>query len=879
MEIYQIQHLSFAYPNQAEKALTDVDLAIQTYEFLTLCGPSGSGKTTLLRQLKPAMAPWGERTGEILFQGTPLSALEERRAAQEIGFVQQSPDNQLVTDKVWHELAFGMESLGKDPEEIRLRTAEMASFFGIEDWFYQPVGRLSGGQKQLLNLASVLAMQPKVLILDEPTSQLDPIAASDFLGALARVNRELGVTVILTEHRLEEALPLSDRCVVLDQGRILADGSPRAVAEDLKRQGHRMFLAMPTPMRVWAAVENDLACPLTVREGRQWMSQMEARHPAAPLPNAANARREAPPVLTAENLWFRYEQDGPDILKGLTLTLRQGELFALLGGNGAGKTTALSVLGGIYKPLRGRVCLAAGVKTAVLPQDPQSLFVRITVEADLLEEVLSGEKLPAAEKSRRVQAVAETCEILDVLDRHPYDLSGGQQQRAALAKVLLTEPDILLLDEPTKGMDAAFKQQFAALLRRLQQAGKSILLVSHDVEFCAAYGAWCALFFDGTTVAQGPPQVFFSGNSFYTTAANRMARHVLPQAVTAADIISAYGGSVPQAPETAVPAIQAGPVESRQTQRGRRPVWRSILALAFFAASLALGIYIAGFTEITLGDLTGGVGADLGVWRYCAGVALMLLGAAIALALLRREKRQTVSLTKGKLAKRTWVAVGLILLLIPLTIYLGASVWGGRKYYFISLLILVETFVPFVLVFEGREPKAREMVVVAVLCALGVAGRAAFFWLPQFKPVAAIVILAGVAFGGETGFLVGAVTMFVSNMLFGQGPWTPYQMFAMGAIGFLAGILSRKGLLGAGRLQLTLYGFVSVLLLYGLTVDTASALIWKAAPSWQVLASYYVTGLPFNLVHAAATGFFLWAAGPAVLEKLERIKEKYGMIQ
>ena len=312
MESYLIRDLTFTYPGRKNPALRNVSLEIEQGCFVTLCGPSGGGKTTLLRQLKPILAPHGVISGEILFYGNPIDELDQRTQSEKIGFVLQSVENQIVTDKVWHELAFGLESLGYSTPEIRLRVAEMAAFFGIETWFYKNVTELSGGQKQLLNLASIMAMQPSVLILDEPTSQLDPIAAADFLAIIGKINRELGVTVIMTEHRLEEVFPLSDRVICLDSGRVVCDGSPNSVGEHLRSLGHGMFLAMPTPMRIWAGVSGSASaaanyefiihnaelkyetngprnCPITVRDGRAWLddfSTAELRHsmkPQSPL--------------------------------------------------------------------------------------------------------------------------------------------------------------------------------------------------------------------------------------------------------------------------------------------------------------------------------------------------------------------------------------------------------------------------------------------------------------------------------------------------------------------------------------------------------------------------------------------------------------------
>ncbi|MDR2615998.1 MAG: ATP-binding cassette domain-containing protein, partial [Oscillospiraceae bacterium] len=559
MESYRVEDLTFTYPERDMPALRGVSLAIDGGEFVTLCGPSGCGKTTLLRQLKPSLSPHGATSGSIYFEGALLGTLGLREQSAKIGFVMQSPENQIVTDKVWHELAFGLESLGLDTPTIRLRVAEMASFFGIQTWFYKNVTELSGGQKQLLNLAAIMALQPSVLILDEPTSQLDPIAASEFLATVGKINRELGVTVILTEHRLEEVFPLSDRAVVMDGGRIIADGAPREVGLALRERGHGMFLAMPTAMRVWAACtditdKNDI-CPVTVRDGAKWLARKcegaaIAESGARSLPRAAEDGATTASVRFDE-VWFKYEKNAPDIVKGLSCKAFPGELFAILGGNGTGKTTTLSLAARLNMPYRGKIFIEErelgeipdlfdGL-LGVLPQNPQSIFVKKTVREDLLE-ILSEMKLPKEEKRIRLERMAALCRLDGLLESHPYDLSGGEQQRAALAKVLLLRPRILLLDEPTKGLDAEFKQIFAGILKKLTAAGACVVMVSHDVEFCAEHADRCALFFDGNIVAEGAPREFFSGNSFYTSSANRMARRYLPTAVTVRDVAEALGG-------------------------------------------------------------------------------------------------------------------------------------------------------------------------------------------------------------------------------------------------------------------------------------------------------------------------------------------------
>ena len=545
MAHFEIKDLTFSYASAKGKhSLENVSLTIEQGEFLVLCGKSGSGKSTLLRQLKTVLTPNGKRTGEILFRGVPLKQVSDREQSEKIGFVMQNPDDQIVTDKVWHELAFGLESLGCDQKTMRGRVAEMACYFGIQDWFHRDVATLSGGQKQLLNLASIMAMQPEVLILDEPTSQLDPIAASDFLNTVRKINTELGTTVIITEHRLEDIFPYADRAVVMEKGRVIADDTPGKVGQLLFEQANPMFAAMPTSVRVYYGAGGTGESPLTVRQGRSWLSRRFPNRPekdavaAPPLPEEVKD-----PALVLKELWFRYEKDSPDILRGVSAEIPSGSLYAILGGNGAGKSTTLKAISGVCRPYRGKVTLFGKPVDkykssellhgclAMLPQDPKSLFVKKTVREDLSE--------MTRDKSS-IERIAALCQITELLDSHPYDLSGGEQQRAALAKVLLTEPRMLLLDEPTKGIDSFFKETFAGILSDLKKQGITIVMVSHDVEFCARYADIVSMFFDGQVLTTDTPRRFFGANSFYTTAAHRMSRHIFQGAVTAEDVISLY---------------------------------------------------------------------------------------------------------------------------------------------------------------------------------------------------------------------------------------------------------------------------------------------------------------------------------------------------
>ncbi|NLP30345.1 MAG: ATP-binding cassette domain-containing protein [Clostridiales bacterium] len=549
METFKIEDLSFYYPLKEQAALSRVNLTIGYGEFVVVCGQTGCGKSTLLKNLKTILRPHGKKEGQVYFYGRALESVELREQVKRIGFVLQNPDNQIVTDKVWHELAFGLENLGYDTRTIRLRVAEMASFFGIQEWFMKNVSELSGGQKQLLNLASVMAMQPDVLILDEPTSQLDPIAAVDFLETLQKINREIGTAVIISEHRLEDVLTMADRVLVLDKGSLIADDTPRDVGKILSKINHPMLAAMPTSMQIFNEVSNDGNFPITVREGRSWLTELfkDRTLKNVRVEDDLDENKNDKPIIKMKDVWFRYSREGKDVIKGLSMEVLPGQIYSIVGGNATGKSTALKLIGGILKPYRGRVEIGGkkitkhvdkykfNRKIGILPQNPEALFVEKTVKDDLAEVL---DDLSMEERKKRLHEIYELLDITELLDSHPFDLSGGEQQRVALAKVLLLDPEILLLDEPTKGIDSFFKHKLALVLEKLKNKGTTIVLVTHDIEFCAKYSDICSMFFNGSIVTTNSPNKFFSGNSFYTTAANRMSRHIFENAVTTKDVIA-----------------------------------------------------------------------------------------------------------------------------------------------------------------------------------------------------------------------------------------------------------------------------------------------------------------------------------------------------
>lgn len=519
MEVLKVENLSFAYPLAERNTLNNISFSVQSGEFIALIGATGSAKSTLMRLLKRELMPLGTLSGEIFYEGIPIESMDPKRSACGIGYVMQRPEQQIVTDKVWHELAFALENMGLAQNVIRRRVAEMASYFGISDWFERDVNELSGGQKQLLNLASVMVMQPGILLLDEPTSQLDPIAANDFLNTVHKLNRDMGLTVILIEHRLEEALPMADRVLVMENGSLILDQEPHTACENLRKHPIMMD-AMPGAVRLFHALNACGNCPITVREGREFIANHYRNDIRSQ--DISVSKRDDSIALSLKNVYFRYNREDMDVLKGLNLEVHTGEIFCFLGANGSGKSTLLKLCAGLLKAYSGKISVF-GKKirdysgqslyrncVSMLPQDAQTVFLKSSVREELKEVHADMTALPYS--------------LEHLLDRHPYDLSGGEQQLVALAKVLSSQPRLLLLDEPTKGVDAHTQKQIVQILRSLKAQGVTIMIVTHDVEFAAGCADRCALFFRGEIVSEDVPQRFFDENSFYTTSANRICR-------------------------------------------------------------------------------------------------------------------------------------------------------------------------------------------------------------------------------------------------------------------------------------------------------------------------------------------------------------------
>ena len=977
MKIIELKKLSFRYSGEDKEVLSDIDLAIEEGGFYVICGASGSGKSTLLRQLKTSLQPVGQRSGRILYYGRDLEEVSQYTQSAKIGFVFQNPDTQVVTDKVWHELAFGLESIGMPQDMIRVRVAEMASYFGIQNWFYQSTDTLSGGQKQLLNLASVMVMHPKVLLLDEPVSQLDPIAAADFMATIHKLHAEFGITVIMAEHSLEEVAAYVDEVIFMKEGRLIAKGKMEELGNILETHDPSMEEILTVPMQIARGYEKlqkkkeDTAfttndrIPYTVALGQKWMAQRfplakqeeikgfpftkqeetekfafakqeeaqrflgakqeeagrftsvkqkEKKSLPAKNPKKQNRGKRSfdgkkiPFAIQCTELCYHYPQADVDVVEHLSLFVEEGAIFALMGGNGSGKTTTLHLLGGLLKPQKGTIEffgrslakykekeLRNGI-LGVLPQDPTTLFVRKTVEEDLYE-VLEDQKEQnqiktffGETKQEIWQNVIALLGIEDLLKKHPYDLSGGEQQKAALAKVLLRQPAILLLDEPTKGLDAGSKKRLGELLVGLSQKKVTILMVSHDIEFCAKYATKTGLFFDGNIASMQDTKEFFVENHFYTTAANRMCRNYFPDVVTVQDAIRVcIDTDIEDCNEFVMKEVeQEKAVQEKNNQNKAEPdkieqekVQQNKMQQD--KEEQKKDEQSKNEQEKAKQDRAEGLSAENinGNKNEISGKASVQNSDSDAVTERTTKERIATERENSKHSVDTKQILSVVLtelIGIPLCIAIGFFFFGDRKYLFISMMTAVLSCIPFWTSLSRGKYSAKKVVLIAVLVAIATAGRSVFFMFPGIKPMAAVVIVTGISLGAEAGFLTGSLTMLLSNMLFGQGPWTPWQMFSMGLIGLLAGLLATAGKERMEkRSSLCLFGLISPLVIYGGIMNFASLLMMSYTINKESIIAIYLSGIPMDMLHAVSTVIFLAVGGKPMLEKIERVKKKHGI--
>ena len=515
--LLSVGNLTFTYPGVSRPALQEVGFQVEQGEFVLLLGGTGSGKTTLLKLIKQLIAPFGARTGEIRLAGEEVSRMAKKRLAGEVGYLFQHTQDQLCMPTPLEEMAFGLRQLGVEPAAISRRCGELSCYFGMESWLDAPMEQLSGGQRQLTALASVLAADPALLLLDEPTAQLDPVHSRSFLEQLLRLHRENNMTVLAALHQPDSIFFQADRVLVLEQGRLLFSGSPQDAADYLGKQGHPLFAALPAGCRVMQT----LGYPPS--RGKQPLPEKDfARLSAAPLPVHPSGR----PLLKLKQVTAGYPGQSRPVLREVDLTLSAGEIFVLLGANGCGKTTLLKAVAGLVPLLSGSIRLegeksslwrpTAFAQAGYLPQDPMELFDGDRLDEDLYSYGKSRGLGPDQVEQWLEQPLFSP--LKQVWTQNPLDLSGGQRQLAALAKLMLKGPKLLLLDEPGKGLDAAASARLGERLTALAQEGMAILISCHDPDFAARYGHRCGFLFHGQLLPPQPPEPFFAGNRFYLTS-------------------------------------------------------------------------------------------------------------------------------------------------------------------------------------------------------------------------------------------------------------------------------------------------------------------------------------------------------------------------
>ncbi|MGN0115238.1 MAG: ATP-binding cassette domain-containing protein [Acutalibacteraceae bacterium] len=805
MQSISVSELYYKYASEQDFALQNIDFTLEAGDFCVICGKSGSGKSTLLKALAPQITENGDIYGDVLLFGESAFDISPKDAAQTVAFVGQSAESSIICEKVWQELAFGLESLSTDESEMHSRIAEVASYFGLQNCFENNVDTLSGGQKKILSIAAAMTLKPKILLLDEPLSSLDGKSVSELISILTRINRELGVTVIVAEHNFTELLGVCTYLLMLNGGKAEWFGKPKDIGEYISQSGDLSLL--PTQLKVWNAALQSYPVTLSVADCKSTVADYCGKNNANEIiyDNAPNFTQIAAKV---QNICYKYDKNEPFVTDSLSLTLHYGCITALLGENAAGKSTLLKLIYGSIKPQLGKITLySQGGKpqksqVAIMPQDVRIGFTHFSVY-DELHAVTKDEK--------SLENAMSLCRLTELQCRNPMDLSGGEQKRLALALMLLSGADILLLDEPTSGLDREFCRELCDILKRLKTSGKAILITSHDMDFCAECANVCAFMFRGKITAISEPHRFFRQNMLYTTAAARIAGSSIANAVTDGELIYALCGK-------------------NDDKSG----------------DIAHKIENNGDNSDNHGEIND------------------------------KPHRKIKSESAKRHDKLSVIITAVCLCLIAPTVYLGFKIFGEQAFLAVSLCVILLAMLPFFVSFERSRPPAREIALLGVLTAAAVAARAAFYFLPQIKPVAAIVIITGFALGAGEGFLVGAMSMLLSNIFFGQGPWTPWQMLAMGLVGFAAGLVGKLKI-SRNPTAAAIFGFVATLVIYGGVVNPSTAILAHQPLKISVFALYYLQGLPMDIIHAASTFAFLLLFVSPFMKILSRIKLKFAI--
>lgn len=776
MEKMIIEKLSFFYEDTVRCSLQDISFDVDSGDFLLITGESGSGKTTLLKQLKPSITPKGTRTGSV--KCTSYDNLDDL-----CGYIFQNPNEQIVTEYVWHELSFALESKGEKSEEIRNKTDKIASTLGIYDLIDKKTNELSGGQKQLVSLASVLVAEPKVLLLDEPISMLDPTAQKKFLDIIYNLNRKKGITVIVSSHNVEQFLQYCSKILVLGDGKTVAFGRPKEVLTELYKNRNSIFMSFPTCCVSTAVITDGKSFSCSNEEAGKVLSVFQSHRV---IDNADEF--ESKIVCRFENISYKYDSADRAAIENVSFLIRSGEITAILGKNGSGKTTALGVIAGFFEPQNGTVHFEKELRCFYIPQDPKMLFRKDSVNEELA--YYSNDKV-------KISKLMEKFSLTKLSEMHPFDLSGGEKQRLAAAIASLCDFDILLLDEPTKGLDHNSKAVLCEILLSIKNEGKTVVLATHDFDFCADTAKYCYVI-DNKKIYDGFVRELFLEDDLYTTSASVISKSIDHNAISKKELIASYSKKTDEF---------SGEDDSSHN----------------------------------------------------------------------RNKAQKPQETLCTVNKRVDILTLLLMLVLPLTAYVCLNYMPERKYFVLCVLVVLEITAYFFIRFERSEPSADKIVLIAVMSAAAVAGRIALFAFPNFKPVLFIVIVTGLSMGPVCGFICGTVSMLVSNFMFGQGSWTIFQMFASGIIGFIAGNMKIDTSKKKNRILIAVFGFISAIVIYGGIVNPSYVLVFQSEITKEMIIASYISGIPFDVSHGAATAILLYAGSDAVIKKIKRAKIKYNI--
>ena len=728
--------------------------------------------------LKPSLAPMGYMSGTVTLDGAEDSGAMDKTCA----YITQSPEDGFVSDRVYGEIVFAAENMGMDEMKMHRRVSEIVSYFGLEELFSSDINSLSGGQAQLVGICAALITQPEVLLVDEGAGRLDPLHERSLMDILRYINEQLGITVIMTAHRLENLPKTCDRLIILEQGHVIADGTPKTAAQALYNMRHQFFCAMPCAAYVSAGI--DKSADFGITECRNKIKEKMCEHNIEKTLFPKTEISHGQTAISVKNIVFSYENSEKPVLNGLNFNLQYGSVCALFGGNGAGKTTLLNVLAGVIKPSVGK--LERGGSLFYIPQDARTVFTKSTVRDELHA---------LAETPCAAENAAERYELCELLDMHPFDLSNGQRQKLALCLAELSKCDIILMDEPTGGLDAVFKEKLSLYMRDMAKGGAAILFAAHDADFASIAADRAVMLFDGAVSSDTDIRTFFEDGMFYTTSAARLALGTVGNAITKEEILDCLqiphfrpSGEKPKYGEKQMPEHRTVHMEKKTEKGGVSPIFLAVLAIT----------------------------------------TAMLCFAPIE-----------------------------------------------RKLLIVMAAIMLETTAYFFVSCENGGITMEKAVLIAVMCAAAVSGRAAFFAFASFKPVLAVVIICGITLGGRAGFVVGAMCMLISNFIFGQGTWTLFQMFGAGLIGLMASLINENG--RNFKLKTCVFGAVCAVCVYGLIVNPSYILVSQQTVTAPMIFASLITGFPFDAVHAAATAFFLYFCLEPSVRLINRAKIRYGM--